>query len=243
MTDGAGEDSLYTSGAYRVASYDPTLLPLLSASDQDPPGRFDDPRREYRVRYVARSLRGCLVESMAQWRPSSSEVVRIARSVVRSDRDIVTEWHVPAVPEAWLDRQRKVRLRAVQGSDIFDVSSKLAELATCSVVATEVASQLGPDYQLDEAALMLGGSRGRRISQAVAAEVYERDPRPDALFFHSRFDLSEDCWAIFDDVKVEFLTEPRYLDRSSLEDCDAARGAAERHGLSLPLAWNRGDEA
>lgn len=237
MKDGSNADSVYITGAYRVASYDPTLLPLLAGSDQDPPGRFDDPRREFRVRYVADSLRGCLVESVAQWRPSASSVVEFAKAVARTDRDIEPAWHTPIIPQAWLEKQRKVRLRAAKHSGIFDLPSNIATLATSVAVAREVTDQLGGDYVLDEAATMLAGRRGRRISQAISAEVYRRDPQPDGLSFRSRFDITERCWAMFDHVDIEWLSSPECLDKECPEDYRAAEGAANHHGLALPATW------
>ncbi len=230
-------DWVYGSGAYRIASYDPTLLPLLPAYDQSPPSRFDDPEREFRVRYVARSLRGCFIEAMAQWRPSSSEIVARAKAVKRSPRDITPAWETPQVPRAWLEKQFKVRLRAVRRNDVLYVPAVLPLLATDENVAAEVTVQLGSDYHLDEAAVMLSGVRGRRISQAIARAVYDDRPRPDGISFRSRFDVTEDCCALFGDTAVEWLSSPELLRASCEEDRSAAVSAAERHGLKVPDGW------
>lgn len=55
-----------------VARVHPNPATLFLPREGDPAGRsrFDDPRGAFAVRYAAGTLRGCLVEVMARFRPS-----------------------------------------------------------------------------------------------------------------------------------------------------------------------------
>jgi len=237
VTEALVAEGVYVGGAVRVASYDPTLLPLFAADGEEPSGRFDDPRREFRVRYAAHSVRGCLVELMSQWRPSASEVVARARAFKRSEFDIAPQWLDPAVPKAWLSQQYMVEFRAVRTTSIFDLPGNLADLSNDERIAELVVSGFGDDQVLDVATVMMAGPAGRRVSQQVARSVYERQPRPDGIHFRSRFDPDELCWALYSHCAIDWKTSARSLSSEDNDDRAAVKAAAAVHGLAVPQEW------
>jgi hypothetical protein len=89
---------LPSSGAVRVHPA-PEVLPQLR---HEGPGRnrFDDPHGSFLMRYTAENLRGCLVETMARFRPNSAADALLASvEFVDADADplaptvqAVTDW-------------------------------------------------------------------------------------------------------------------------------------------------------
>jgi hypothetical protein len=91
------------SGAVRVHPA-PEALPQLR---HEGPGRnrFDDPQGSFLMRYTAENLRGCLVETMARFRPNpAADALLAAVAFVDADADPVLPT-VQAVAD-WLAEQR-----------------------------------------------------------------------------------------------------------------------------------------
>jgi hypothetical protein len=91
------------SGAVRVHPA-PEALPQLRHEGAGR-NRFDDPRGGFLMRYTAENLRGCLVETMARFRPNpAADALLAAVEFVDADDDPVSPM-VQAV-EDWLAEQR-----------------------------------------------------------------------------------------------------------------------------------------
>lgn len=204
LVDGGGDVWLH------VGYPDPSALPLLS---HEGPGRnrFDDPLGQYAVRYVAKQLTGCLVETMARFRHHEGAEARL-RAIAHVDDDTrqagETDYPDPTLGLlAWLDAQQVGRIthddRAGThgGRWLPDVTN--AELLVALdkhplVRATLEESPLGTPLspvRLDEAVIRLGGPLGRPITQAVSRAVREWLPDARGLAYDSCIDDRERCWA------------------------------------------------
>jgi len=63
-------------GLWRIHR-DPTALPQRPGPGEQPPNRFDDPRGDYRVRYLATNRRGAFLEVLARFRRSPETEERL----------------------------------------------------------------------------------------------------------------------------------------------------------------------
>ncbi len=79
---------LPVDGAVRVHPT-PDQLPARRRNDETGPYRFDDPRSDhldsFRVRYLASTLRGCLLEVLAGFRPMNDETAALLVAVQHVD--------------------------------------------------------------------------------------------------------------------------------------------------------------
>lgn len=189
-------------------------MPALSPPGAPPRNRFDDPDGQFRVRYLATTLRGALLEVLAGFRTSASLERRLADvSGVADETDLEPPGTVPAV---FLARLRVARIGPRDPSTWFvDVTA----VETHTVLGTHpqiagalAASALGnPESppQLDAGTIALGGPVGRRLTQAVARTIYT-ETDAGGIRYTSRVDAQEECWAVFDNVEV-WSTSPEPL--------------------------------
>ena len=192
-------------GAVRVHP-DPLALPGMLRPGEVARNRFDDPAGQFRVRYLASTLRGALLEVLAGFRTSPSLERRLAEVTGVEGPD---ELEPPGlVPPGLLFRLRVARigpqLTTTWFVDVAATSSQTLLGAYPAVVAALAASGLGaPDRppQLDTGTIALGGPLGRRITQVVAQVLYA-ETDAGGLRYLSRVDLDEECWSIFDTVDV-----------------------------------------
>lgn len=208
--------------------------------------RFDDPAGEYVVRYVATTLRGCLLEVMASFRPREPLEARL-RAVTNADAepgDLVDldgkeMEFAGTVPVEWLDAQRVGRCWVREDAPFVDVLDAwfLAEHNRNPRVRHAIDGHLGEHYDLDAATILLNLDLGRPVTQAVSATAWERTPRPGGIRYLSRLDISEECWAIFEDTAVGF--DSIDLLRPDVEEHrEAVTSVAALLELRLPLPWD-----
>lgn len=230
------------AGVLRVAP-DPARLSSEPRGGESGPNRFDDPEGLFVVRYLADSLRGCLIELLARFRRNDTAEARIAAVVGATD----DRGHPGAEALAdWLPRQRVSVCHLLEPAgpllDVNDAKLLVESDADPGVRAVLRASGLGtPDDPagLDEGTIRLSGRVGRRITQAVSRALYERNPRPAGLAYRSRLDDTERCWALYGETPVRF--EPAVA--LSLEDAShfkAVRAVAALYDLPLPAPWRGG---
>ncbi|MHB1500627.1 MAG: hypothetical protein ACYDD0_00180 [Candidatus Dormibacteria bacterium] len=197
--------AMLPEGGVRVHP-DPQSLPGFPRPGEVPRNRFDDPEGQFRVRYLATTRRGALLEVLAGFR-SSPPLERSLGEVVgvEGPEDLEPPGLVPA---GFLARLRVARigprLVGIWFVDIAAVESQTA-LGTHPAVAAALArSGLGSPArptQLDAGTVALGGPGGRRLTQRVARIVYS-ETDAGGLRYVSRVDASEECWAVFDTVDV-----------------------------------------
>jgi hypothetical protein len=233
------------AGTLRV-SRSPEHLPGPLKSGGDDPAiaagsRFDDPLREFLVRYTATNLRGCLVQTMARFRPSPDAEVVLAAIRGIDDDDLEPN---PVVGLAdWFDRQKVGRVRICDptvGIIDVDVAATLVDLDKHPLVRqTLEASPLSTALvaaRLDESVVRLPGEIGRPITQAVSRAIFEWQPDVGVLGYWSRLDGSERCWAIFDRCPVE-VTVLSPLSPDEPEHLDGVHSVASLYEINLPDAW------
>lgn len=222
-----------TKHAWRVHR-NPTALPSLPVDGESPPNRFDDPQREYRVRYWATNKRGAFIECLARFRSNDETQYRL-RSRTGVDEKAEPRTRPGIVPVAFLRNIKEVKARVSDPKHEF-VDVAAPETHTELNKHPRVRRALrdsglgakGSSVDLDEATIRLPGPRGRRISQAVSRVVFE-ETEASGLHYTSRLDTTESCWAVFDWVKTKF-SEPKPIDPSDPD----LRSAALTLGVDLP---------
>jgi hypothetical protein len=233
--------SLPEVGAVRVHP-EPAALPRLR---HEGPGRnrFDDPFAAFAVRYAADTLAGCLIETMARFRPDPT-TERVLADIQGVDDDPCE----PLYPDPsrglaeWLAAQHVGRLQITSPAPLLvDIEQpELLDLLDThpQVRAALEASGLGTRAEparLDAGVIRLGGPIGRPVTQAAARAVYELVTGVDGIGYWSRLDSTEHCWAIYDHVPVDLTVIP--LDPANREHHDAVRAVAGRFEITLPPTW------
>jgi hypothetical protein len=159
-------------------------------------GRFDDPRKKFRVLYLAARRRGAFVESLSHFRPA------LPLLAARQQIQHLAESLPPlVVPRKWRHQRGIGQLRVRPGQRWLD----LRALATRERLRQELAPLL---LELDlpdlDVAQVVGPSRV--LTQAVARWAYERGAA--GLVYHSRFDASLTCWALFEGAGFDAVGSP-----------------------------------
>jgi hypothetical protein len=232
--------------------YDPWALPPY----QDIVGhnRFDDPRPNsidrYVVRYLATTLRGCMLELLDWLRPSPDALTREAQVVADAadapptGADQATEVLKQAISD-FLDGRH---VGVLEGKSVhilsIDDPAVQAELDRATAVRAlldspqgrAALSPAGRTPHLDQAAVRLSTDFGRALTQACSLAIRDRDDRPDGIHYRSRHDDGEDCWALYDHAKVQLL-ESLPLDPANSDHRGALQDVAALWDLPLPPAW------
>lgn len=240
------------AGVVRV-SYEPGRLPR--ASDAVGPNRFDDPRPNSRdrflIRYAATSLRGCLLELLAAFRPND-EAAELEQTVATDDGQAKpdTDEQLRSALAAYLAGRRVATLKTPRRTQFLSIDDAVlqAELDREPAVRALLDSAEGraalalPDGRdrprLDGAAVRLSTSFGRDLSQHCALAIRDRTPTPGGIHYRSRHDDAEDCWAIYDHVDV-MISGNSLLDPGDPAHRDTLRAVAGLWLLPLPSQWQR----
>lgn len=180
------------SGAVRVHPA-PDALPQLR---YEGPGRnrFDDPRGIFLMRYTAKNLRGCLIETMARFRPNSTADALLA-AVEFVDADADPELPTVEAVADWSAEQRVGLVRVVTPQSLLvdiEAADLLVGLDTHPLVREAIDNSPLSDgvvtVHLDAGLIRLGGDVGRPISQAVSRALHEEHPEVDGIAYWSRID-------------------------------------------------------
>jgi len=212
---------------------DPLALPGFPRPGEAPRNRFDDPEGQFRVRYLATTRRGALLEILAGFRPSPPLERSLSEVVGVEGRD---DLEPPGlVPAGFLTRLRVARigprLAGTWFVDIAAVESQTVIGTHPAVAAALTRSGLGTPArpaQLDAGTVAIGGPGGRRITQLIAHVVYS-ETDAGGVRYASRVDINEECWAVFDTVEV-WASNPEPLPTGDPELTRACTAL----GLSLP---------
>lgn len=154
-------------------------------------GRFDDPRREFRVLYAAAQRRGAFVETLARFRPVLEVLARLQRVAGGGE-----QLPPATVPAHWYQRRAVARLRLVPGQRWLDLRAPETREALRAELATTLLTLGLSDLDLGR---VLGPSR--TLTQALARWAYERGYA--GLAYHSRLDQKLTLWAIFEGSAFE----------------------------------------
>ena len=226
-------------GAVRVHPA-PEVLPQLR---HEGPGRnrFDDPRGTFLMRYTAANLRGCLVETMARFRPNpAADALLAAVEFVGADDE--PESQTAQAVEDWLAVQRVGQITLVTPQPLLidiEAADLLVDLDMYPLVREAIENSPLRDgdavVHLDAGIIRLGGDVGRPITQAVSRALHELHPEVDGIAYWSRIDPSERCWAIYGHVPVDVsITE---LSVESPVHRRAVQAAADLLKVPLPPTW------
>jgi hypothetical protein len=199
------------------------------------------------IRYAGGTLRGCLLEPLASFRPNLAADERIA-AIDTEDPNLVeapatTEWQ--GLQEFLADR--KVAIVTADNPDVVSVDDP----ATQQVLDREPGVRAVLDSNQAKTALLEGredrstSSRPPSDSQARSA-VPSHEPAhspfvtaikpPDAVHYRSRHDDHEDCWAIYDHADVT-ISVAENLSHEDTDHASALRRVAELWDLPLPPNW------
>jgi hypothetical protein len=202
------------SALYRIGHLpDPLTWPPVELTGG---GRFDDPRREFRVLYAG-GRRACFFETLAPFRPSV-EALAAMRGVTGTDEMLPQA----IVPADWYQKRAVARLRLLPGQRWLD----LRATQTHETLRTELASillALGVrDLDLSEVL-----SRERRLTQAISRWAYDRGY--GGIIYRSRFAAATSLWAIFEGARLE----PAGVAEPILPDDPDLVAAARVFGLAI----------
>jgi hypothetical protein len=164
-------------------------------------GRFDDPRREFRVLYAAGSRRGAFAETMAQFRPSV-EFIASRRPVREAARLLFpTDLEESVIPSDWYHRRAIGTLQVAPKQSWLDLRSP----HTREALRHELAELL---VELEFVDLDVSGVVGphRVLTQSIARWAYERDFV--GIVYASRLDSRVTLWAIFEGASFVAASVP-----------------------------------
>lgn len=180
-------------------------------------GRFDDPGRKFRVLYAAAQRRGAFVETVAQFRPVLTALVRL-QEVAGDDEPLPKN----VVPPHWYQWQVVARLRVTPGQRWLDLRAP----ATREALRGELASTL---LTLGLSDLDLGHVLGptQALTQAIAHWAHLHGYA--GLAYTSRLDARLTLWALFEGAAFESMGEP---DPITPDDPDLA-ATARLYGLLI----------
>ncbi|MBI4493874.1 MAG: RES family NAD+ phosphorylase [Chloroflexi bacterium] len=158
-------------------------------------GRFDDPRRQFRVLYAAAQRRGAFIELLARLRPSLAVLARLQQV---GDEEAVPK---AALPSSWYQRRAVARLRLSAGQRWLDLRATETRQALRGELATTLLS-------LGFSDLDVSGVFGpqRTLTQTIARWAYERGYA--GLAYASRLDATLTLWALFEGASFEPIGLP-----------------------------------
>lgn len=145
-------------------------------------GRFDDPERQYRMLYAGTTLRGCLLEVLAHFRPDPAIEPEMADII--DDPEDTPATLAGHIGHEWARDRQIGTARATAHTCVVADSKTIAWLRTTLQVGT-----------LDAAALKDAGARD--LTQKVSRLLYEKTNAP-ALEYRSRHGEEEKLWAIYE---------------------------------------------
>ena len=193
------------------------------------------------MRYTAENLRGCLVETMARFRPNPAADALLA-AVEFVDADDDPELSTVQAAADWLAEQRVGLLTVVTPQPLLvdiEAADLLVDLDVHPLVREAIDNSPLSDgdipVHLDGGLIRLGGDVGRPITQAVSRTLYEQHPEVDGIAYWSRIDSSERCWAIYGHVPVDVAIGDLSVDDPVHRE--AVRAAATLLKVPLPPAW------
>lgn len=224
----------------------------LPARSEDPgTNRYDDPRPKaedrFLVRYMAATIRGCLLESMAWLRPSDEAMRRIEAVTDAEDGDEPASVLTEAVTN-YLRTRRVASCRFAEDAAFVDIHAPatLGALDTDLNVQPLLASKRGRTIlgdsnghhrpHLDQAAVLLASEFGRQLTQHCSLAIWDMVPPVPGVGYRSRHDLTEWCWAAYDHTQVDFI-EVSPLSSAVKAHREAVRAVAELWQLPVSEDW------
>ena len=184
-------------------------------------GRFDDPRREYRVLYCASSPLGCFLETLAVFRRDLNLMAELSAIDGIDDYQPLGE-----VPIEWFENRA---LGSAHLNGRFVDVSRASSIGWVRRGLRELLLSSGfPDFDVSS----LCQAKDRHLTQAISRLVF--DSSFSGLCYISRFGADVENWASFEPS----LLEDSQSESLSLVDPDLLE-ACRIHGLRI--SPNRSD--
>ncbi len=146
-------------------------------------GRFDDPQGRYRVTYAGNSLRGCLLELLAQFRPEP-DLVQDMAAIEDNDPHGSTTIAPGTVPR---DLAEKRYMTTARLTGTF-----------CEVTNSRTAAWLQHRFGRRIDTAVLRDAQERMLTQAISRVVYDDDLSTSGLQYRSRWGDEETLWAVYE---------------------------------------------
>jgi hypothetical protein len=199
------------------------------ATDGRFPGRWDDLHGNFRTIYAGSSLLACLLEVLAGFRKDARLSVELDE-IVQDDEDQVLHPTLPPgqVSKEWLDE------RAAASAEL---SGRYCAVTASGSVAALYPHFIGLALSLglaDFDAAALKDARPRRLTQAVAAWLYEMTDF-DGVTFSSRHGDGLRLWAIFERPDDPPITPS--IQNVMVEDLQHDSPEISKAFLLLGLQW------
>jgi hypothetical protein len=206
---------------YRIGRCPDVWTPPQIRADKDPPHRFDDPHKTYRVLYASTERLGCFVEVLAGFRRPIGSEASVLRDLaaIKGKDDFLPPGYVPL---SWFDGRCIGRATSIgRFADIYAANW----IGYLGKALAPQALRLGVTF-LDAAVLQR--DQPRTLTQAASAEAKRLGY--NGIYYRSRFGHNIDNWAIFEPFSGSYLPEMS----SRLQDADPDFQAALKiHKLGI----------
>lgn len=179
--------------------------------------RFDDPRNQFRVLYLAEQRVGCFVESLAGFRLDIDLLARLF-----GVSGAAGPLPVPVVPRDWYTSRRVGRLDVGLGQRWLDLRASETLQALRAELADALVRLRLPDMDVSA---MRGPSRA--LTREIARWAYDRGFQ--GLVYRSRFGDQIECWTIFEGATIA----PIRPDETIPPDDPDMQAAARLFGLDI----------
>jgi hypothetical protein len=237
-------------GAFRVAA---APLELYRWPRGHGRGRYDDPKGQFGVRYLAETIAGCLKETLMPFRPGEqvlpTALAPTAEGLAETDDDLDD---FPEAPEpdygpfealdVWLRTRWLVRIAVVGSGECADVTSDttMAALNAAQALRTIAGTPDVREFLRKRRRLtcddLADAGVPRVVTKTVSRIVFEATPRVSGIASRSCRDGLERCWTLFGRTRI-VADEPVRL----VDDPEGWAGLAEAAafvGVPLP-PWLR----
>jgi hypothetical protein len=200
------------------------------ATDGRFPGRWDDLHGNFRTIYAGSSLLACLLEVLTHFRKDARLSLEL-NEIVEDDEDKVLHPTIAPgkVPREWLE---------VRAAASAELSGRYCAVTASGSVAALYPHFIGLALSLglaDFDAAALKDARPRRLTQAVAAWLYEMTDF-DGVAFASRHGDDLQLWAIFERPDDPPIT-PRIQDMTAEESLQHDSPEISNAFRLLGLQW------
>jgi hypothetical protein len=192
------------------------------------PGRWDDLHGNFRTIYAGSSLLACLLEVLAHFRKDARLSLELDEIVEEDEDKVLHPTIAPGqVPREWLE---------VRTAASAELSGRYCAVTASGSVAALYQHFIGLALSLglaDFDAAALKDARPRRLTQAVAAWLYEMTDF-DGVTFASRHGDDLQLWAIFErpgDPPITPKIQDVTLEESLQHDSPEIRNAFRLLGL------------
>jgi RES domain len=152
--------------------------------------RFDDPRGDFGVWYMAEARRAAFLETLARFRPDLKVLAALA-DLPDGEFGDDTPQEAGVIPNDWHLKRRIGVCRVREGQRWADLTDLTIREGVRKALAQTFVEMGLDDFDMSDAL-----SRRRDITQAIARDAYDKGY--NGVIYASRLDPQYRCWAIFE---------------------------------------------